>query len=79
MPEYPALAQRRGVEGFVTLRLRVDERGRVQNAVVVDSQPPDVFDQAALRTVRSYRFSPARRGDEAVPTTLQQTIRFELD
>jgi protein TonB len=79
VPQYPALAQRRGVEGFVTLRLRVDERGRVQDAVVVDSQPPDVFDQAALRTVRSYRFSPARRGDEAVSTTLQQTIRFELD
>lgn len=77
-PEYPAVAQRRGIEGYVTVRLRIDERGRVSDAVVVESQPPNVFDQTALRTVRSYRFAPARRGGRPVATTLQQTIRFEL-
>jgi periplasmic protein TonB len=78
-PTYPAIAQRRGIEGFVTLRLRIDARGRVEDAVVVESQPPSVFDRTALRTVRGYRFAPARSGGQAVPTTLQQTIRFELE
>jgi protein TonB len=78
-PEYPALAQRRGLEGSVTVRLRIDARGRVVDAVVVESDPPGIFDATALRTVRSYRFSPARRGGQAVATTLQQTIRFELE
>ncbi len=77
-PRYPRLAQRQGVEGFVTLRLRIDAAGRVVDAVVVKSEPDDVFDDAALQTARRYRFTPARRGGEAVESTLQQTIRFEL-
>ncbi|MCR9160746.1 MAG: energy transducer TonB [Nannocystaceae bacterium] len=77
-PTYPRLAQRQGVEGFVTLRLRIGADGRVDEAVVVKAEPPGVFDEAALRAARRYRFTPARRGDEAVASTLQQTIRFEL-
>lgn len=77
-PTYPRLAQRQGIEGFVTLRLRIDANGAVQDAVVVGADPPGVFDEAALQTARRYRFTPARRGSEAVATTLQQTIRFEL-
>ncbi len=77
-PRYPAIAQRKGLEGSVTVRLRVDETGRVTQAIVVKSDPPGVFDDAALGAARLYRFAPARRGGEAVASTLQQTIRFEL-
>jgi protein TonB len=77
-PTYPRIAQRQGIEGFVTLRLRIDATGRVQDAVVVKAEPPGVFDDAALQTARRYRFTPARRGSESVASTLQQTIRFEL-
>lgn len=77
-PRYPRLAQRQGIEGSVTLRLRIDASGHVQDAVVVSATPAGVFDDAALQTARRYRFTPARRGGEAVASTLQQTIRFEL-
>ncbi len=77
-PRYPAVAQRRGIEGYVTVRLRISATGRVEDAVVVEAEPPDVFDEAALGVARRYRFDPARRGSTAVSTTLQQTIRFEL-
>ncbi len=78
-PQYPALAQRRGIEGYVTLRLRIDARGRVVDAVVVESEPKGTFDAAAKRAARRYRFTPARAGDKAVASTLQQTIRFEFE
>ena len=77
--QYPALAQRRGIEGHVTLRLRIDERGRVVDAVVVESEPKGIFDSAAKRAARKYRFTPARSGTKPVASTLQQTIRFELE
>jgi len=77
-PRYPRSAQRQGIEGFVTLRLRIDATGRVEDAVVVTSEPDGVFEDAALATARRYRFAPARRDGEPVETTLQQTIRFEL-
>jgi len=78
-PQYPSLAQRRGLEGYVTLRLRIDARGRVVDAVVVDAEPEGIFDAAAKRAARRYRFTPARSGTRAVASTLQQTIRFELE
>lgn len=77
-PRYPRLAQRQGIEGAVTVRLRISAAGRVEDVVVVSSEPPGVFDETAVQTARRYRFSPARRGGEAVASTLQQTIRFEL-
>ncbi|MGH1344579.1 MAG: energy transducer TonB [Nannocystales bacterium] len=77
-PRYPRVAQRQGIEGFATVRLRIDATGRVVDAVLVTSEPAGVFDDAALAAARRYRFTPARRGGEAVETTLQQTIRFEL-
>ncbi len=77
-PRYPRVAQRQGIEGFVTLRLRIDASGRVVDAVVVEAEPKGVFDDTAIQTARRYRFSPARKGGKPVETTLQQTIRFEL-
>lgn len=77
-PRYPAAARREGIEGFVTVRISIDARGTVQAANVVRSQPQGVFDRAALEAVRRYRFEPARRGEQAVASELQQTIRFEL-
>ncbi len=62
----------------MTVRLRIDATGRVADAVVVKSEPRGVFDDAAMATARRYRFTPARRDGEPVETTLQQTIRFEL-
>lgn len=77
-PAYPALAQRRGIEGYVTLRLRIDERGRVTDAVVVKSEPEGTFDKTATATARRYRFTPARANGKPVASTIEQTIRFEL-
>ena len=77
-PRYPRAAQRSGVEGHVIVRMRIDERGRVVDVAVVEGTPAGVFDDVALQTARTYRFSPARRGGKAVATTVQQRIVFRL-
>lgn len=78
-PRYPRAAQRSGVEGHVIVRMRIDERGRVVDVTVASATPPGVFDEVAMQTARTYRFSPARRGGQAVATTVQQRIVFRLD
>lgn len=77
-PEYPRAARRDGIEGFVIVRLRVDETGRVVDAVVTEAVPPGVFDEAALRAARTYRYDPAQVAGRAVPDTLEQRIMFRL-
>ena len=77
-PIYPSDARQRGIEGFVVVRMRVDAAGRVTDVVVVESDPPGVFDQSARRAAQSYLFSPARAGGIAVATTLEQRMVFRL-
>lgn len=77
-PRYPAQARRDGIEGFAVVRLRVDARGRVIDAVVVRADPPNIFDTAARDAARRYRFQPAMRDGRAIPTTIEQRIVFRL-
>jgi protein TonB len=76
--EYPRAARREGIEGFVVVRLRVDETGRVVDAVVTEAVPPGVFDESALRAARTYRYEPAQVAGRPVPDTLEQRIVFRL-
>ncbi len=75
---YPPRAQRRGIEGEVVLRLRVDRDGRVVDAVVVSADPPGVFDEAALAAARRYVYRPALLRGEALPSTVEQRVVFQL-
>jgi len=77
-PRYPAEAEDRGLEGTVTIRLRIDTSGRVAEAKVVDSSLPEVFDAAALQAIRGWRFTPPRDGGRAVEVWARQTLRFDL-
>lgn len=64
---YPVDARATGVEGRVVVRYDVTASGTVANAVVVESEPPGVFDAAALDAVRSWRFRPMVDRGEVVP------------
>jgi protein TonB len=77
-PRYPSAAQRKGIEGHVIVRLRVDARGRVTDVVVIEGSPAGVFDEVARETARRYRFEPARRNGAAVASTIEQRIVFRL-
>ena len=77
---YPADARAQGIEGFVVVRYDVSVDGRVINARVVRADPPDVFDDAALSSVRSWRFNPALV--DGVPRATQDVeskVTFKLD
>ncbi len=64
---YPADAKTNGVEGRVLVRYDVTAAGTVANVAVVESEPPGVFEAAALDAVRSWRFRPMVDRGEVVP------------
>ena len=78
-PEYPAAAERQGVEGHVVLRLRVSASGFVEQVRVVGAEPPGVFEAAAERAVRRYRFLPARYRGQPVAVLCRQKLIFRLE
>ncbi len=76
---YPEAALRLGIEGVVALVLMVDEKGSIADARVVQD-PGHGLGSAAVASLKrnGCRFAPARRGGEAVATTLPFKVRFEL-
>ncbi|MBI2875511.1 MAG: TonB family protein [Candidatus Tectomicrobia bacterium] len=77
-PIYPRLAQLKGYEGKVLLEVEVRADGRVGGVVIKESSNHKVLDEAALKAVRKWRYSPARRGGTPVASRVLVPIYFEL-
>ena len=55
----------------------VDDNGRVQNVRVTRSVREDL-DDAAVATLKTWRFEPARKDGQAVPAQLTITMTFNV-
>ena len=77
-PPYPGAARRMGEEGEVRLRVHVDAGGNPQQIEIFRSSGYPRLDQAALDTVKQWRFIPARQGDQPVPAWVIVPIQFSL-
>ena len=76
-PLYSDEARRRGVEGIVTIAFRVDERGHVAGARVVNGLGVGL-DQNALVALRQWRFRPGRRNGTPAAMDAEVDIEFSL-
>lgn len=77
-PVYPGLSRRMGEEGEVRLRVYVDAAGNPQQVEIERSSGYPRLDQAALETVKRWRFVPARQGDQPVAAWVIVPIQFTL-
>lgn len=77
-PVYPPSSRRRGEQGRVNLSLNIDAFGAVAKATVTVSSGFVDLDAAALKAVRSARFVPAKRGEQAVESVVGLTLVFKL-
>jgi periplasmic protein TonB len=75
-PQYPALAARNKIEGTVLVRFVVDTNGKVKDARVVQGIPD--LHEAALESVRGWKFKPAIRAGRKAKVTLEAPVVFQL-
>lgn len=78
-PQYPKQSRRRGEQGKVTLRVRVRADGRPEAVEIAHGSGHTRLDEAALATVQSWRFVPARQGETPIDSSLLVPIVFRLD
>ena len=79
-PEYPPRARQQGIEGWVDLEFTISPVGTVQDARVMESSPAFVFDRAALKAVRRWRYNPKTENGVAVARAgVQVRLRFEIE
>jgi TonB family protein len=58
-PKYPTSMARKGAEGWVQLNFVVNTEGKVENIVVVDSSGMQAFENAAIKAIEHWEYSPA--------------------
>lgn len=78
MPDYPHQARRLRQEGRVLVRVVVDEQGSPVTALVQESAPAGVFEQAALSAARRFRFLPGKIAGRRVMTAVLIPFEFTL-
>ena len=80
-PRYPKKALEREIEGWVSVGFVIDTQGMPTDITVIDSEPNNTFDSAAISAVKRWRFSPARNEDtqEAVDYPIAETkLQFKI-
>ncbi len=77
-PEYPFAARNRGYQGRVILQVDVLPDGTAGGVELTSSSGYDSLDAAAVRTVRRWRFVPARRNGQPVAAAVTVPVLFKL-
>ena len=79
LPRYPSRALSRGLEGWVLLEFAISKLGQAIDPVVVDADPPSIFNRAALNAVKKWKYRPMiENGQPAVRHGVRQLISFEI-
>ncbi|MGB5344625.1 MAG: TonB family protein, partial [Woeseia sp.] len=76
--DYPRRALSEEIEGFVVMRFIVTETGSVADPEVLRSEPPGVFDSAAMRAVLRWKYQPQIRDGKPARVISITKINFEI-
>jgi protein TonB len=75
--DYPEIARRARLEGTVLIHARVNARGQVERAEIIQGVHP-LLDKAALAAALRCRFTPAKQRTVSVPVWVAIPYRFRL-
>ncbi|MBC5785852.1 energy transducer TonB [Ramlibacter sp. USB13] len=78
-PAYPPASKRLGEQGKVVVRVLIGVDGTAQDAQLKTSSGYERLDQAALETVRKWRYVPGKRGGVAEAMWFDVPIHFVLE
>ncbi len=65
-PQYPLRASERGIEGWVEVEFTISMLGTVKDPFVLNSHPSSIFDRAALKAIRKWKYNPKIEDGEPV-------------
>tara|TARA_R110002073_G_scaffold260303_2_gene423221 strand:- start:115 stop:759 length:645 start_codon:yes stop_codon:yes gene_type:complete len=77
-PTYPRNARSAQIQGSVTMAVTIRPDGTVSDVSVLESDPPRLFDQAAVDAMRRWKFRPKVVDGNPVAQRARQTMEFKL-
>lgn len=80
VPKYPREAVLNKVEGQVVVTFDVDERGSVDNLMLLEAEPPGIFNEAALAAAAQFKYLPKYVDGKPVRVQgVRNRLRFALE
>ena len=76
---YPNRARRKGYEGTVLLEVLVNRNGKVDDLRILASSGYAILDSSAVKSVKTWSFKPAKKGNDTVDMWVQVPVRFKLE
>jgi len=77
-PVYPYRARQRNIQGWVKVKLLVQDDGSVGSVEVLEAKPEGLFDSAVKNAALQWKFQPGILAGKAVPAWVVTTVKFEL-
>ena len=77
-PEYPIIARKKGWQGRLLLAVHIDKNGNVLNIHVKETSGYEILDRVSVKTIRDWKFFPARYGDRYVEDNINIPVSFKL-
>jgi len=79
-PIYPSRALSRGIEGYVIVEFTVTKNGTVVDPVVVEADPANIFNRAAIKAALKFKYKPKVVDGEPVDVAgVQNKITFKIE
>ena len=78
-PVYPLRARQRRIEGWVKVKLLVNERGEVDQVDILEAEPTGIFESNVKSCVKKWKFSKAMVAGIPVKVWMVTTVRFQLE
>jgi protein TonB len=78
-PDYPPSLVREGLEGSVTVRVNIDETGRVTAVELVKATNRAFFEETREQALRFWRFKPATSDGTPIASQQVLTVQFNLE
>jgi len=78
-PVYPRRALSRGLEGYVIVEFTVTKSGAVKDVVVVEAEPKNIFNRAAMKAAAKFKYKPRVIDGEPIEVPgVQNKITFAI-
>jgi protein TonB len=79
-PVYPARAQSRGIEGYCLVEYTVTTTGTTKDVVVVEAEPPGIFNKASIAAALKFKYRPRVVDGEPIEVYgVRNLFRYELE
>lgn len=78
-PPYPAISRKLNEQGLVLLRACISTSGTLDSVELKQGSGYSRLDQIGLKTVKQWKFLPAKKGNTPIPMCYELPVKFILE